>query len=171
MIEFNNKKKLVVAISIYCSLILAIILIAQHDKVLDVINSILSIISPLIIGFTMAYLLNPILNFFEKKVFKFIKNKNVLRFIGVISTYASLVLFILGLGMLVVPQVTKSIVELVSKFESYKISTLEFVDSLLQTLKDKNILHEQIDANYIVEMVSKNITSGASIIETIINYY
>ena len=170
MVELNNKKKLVVAISIYCSLILSIILISQHEKVSGVINSILSVLSPLIIGFTTAYLLNPILTFFEKSVFKFIKNKKLLRFVGVFCTYITLVIFILALGMLVIPQVTKSITELVSKFESYKISTLEFINSILQKLKDMNILHEQINANSILEMISENITSGTSIIKTVVTY-
>ena len=170
MIELNNKKKLIIAISIYCSLILSIILIAQHEKILTVINSILSIISPLIIGFTVAYLLNPILNFFEKTVFKFIKNKRLLRFVGLFATYTSLVLFFLGLGMLVIPQVTKSIVELVSKFETYKTSALDFINSILQTLKDNNILHDQIDANALIEMLSQNLTSGTSLVETIVTY-
>ena len=170
MIELNNKKKLTIAISVYCSLLLAIVLIGQHETVLNVINSILSVLSPLIIGFTVAYLLNPILKFFEKKVFKFIKNKRILRFVGVFFTYISLILFFLALGMLVIPQVTKSITELVSKFESYKESALDFVNSILQNLKNMNILSNQVDANSIIEMLSDDITSGASIMKSIVSF-
>ena len=170
MIELNNKKKLGVAISVYCSLLLAIVLIGQQETVLNVINSIFSIISPLVIGFTVAYLLNPILKFFEKSVLKFIKNKRALRFAGVFCTYVSLILFFLALGMLVIPQVTKSIAELMSKFEEYKISTLNFINSILQNLKDMNILHEQIDANFIIEMLGENISSGTSLISSIVTY-
>ena len=170
MLELNNKKKLTIAISIYCSLLLSIVLIGQHEKVLNVINSILSVLSPLIIGFTIAYLLNPILNFFEKTVFKFIKNKRILRFVGVFFTYISLILFFLALGMLVIPQVTKSVTELISKFESYKESALDFVNSILQNLKNMNILHNQIDANSIVEMFGDNITSSTSIIKSVVTF-
>ena len=83
MINLDNKKKLPVALTIYFSLILIVITIGQYDKLSSVFTSILSVLSPLIIGFTLAYLLNPILNLYEKKVFKFIKNKRALRILGV----------------------------------------------------------------------------------------
>ena len=170
MIEFNNKKKLILAISIYCSLLLGIIIIGQYDKLSVIFSSILTVLSPLIIGFTLAYLLNPILNFFEKNIFKFIKNKKALRFIGISCTYIALFLFVGGFGMLVIPQVTKSISELVGKFEQYKGTLLQTVNELLQKLKDIEILHEDVDASTIIEKISANFSSGTSILKKILSY-
>ena len=136
MIEINNKKKLTLAITIYFSLILAIILIGQYDKLSGIFTSFLSVFSPIIIGFAAAYLLNPILKFFEKKVFKFIKNKKALRFVGVLCTYISFALFLMVLGLIVIPQVTKSISDLIGRFDTYKLTFIDAVNALLQKLKD-----------------------------------
>ena len=73
MFELKNRKKLALAASIYFSLILAVILIGQHEKLSEIFKSFFSVISPLTIGFTVAYLLNPILIFFEKKIFNKLK--------------------------------------------------------------------------------------------------
>ena len=104
MLNLNNKNKFRLAVVVYCSLLLAIIVIGQYDKISGIISSIVNVLSPLIIGFTLAYLLTPILNFFEKKVFHFIKNKRLLRCVGVFLTYVALILFLIGIGFILIPQ-------------------------------------------------------------------
>ena len=170
MIELNNKKKLVLAISIYCSLVLSIIVIGQFDKISDFFNSIFTVISPIVIGFAMAYLLNPILKFFEKKVFKSIKNKKILRTVGIICTYLALASFILIICMLVIPQVTKSLTDLSSQFDSYKNTLLAQVDLLLQKLKDMDFIPEDVDASVVIKYVSNSFSSGSTIIKNILSY-
>ena len=170
MIELNNKKKLVLAISIYCTLVLSIIIIGQFDKISDFFNSVFTVISPIVIGFAIAYLLNPILKFFEKKVFKFIKNKKILRAVGVISTYLSLVAFIYILCMLVIPQVIKSLSDLLTQFDSYKATLIEQIDIIFQKLKEIDVLPEDTDASAIIENVSDRFSSGSTIIKNILSY-
>lgn len=170
MIELNNKKKLTFIVTIYCILVLSIIIIGQFDKISDFFNSIFRVISPIVIGFAMAYLLNPILNFFEKKVFKAIKNKILLRTVGVIFTYLSLASFIFVICMLVIPQVTKSLTDLSGQFDSYKATLLTQVDSLLQKLKNIDVLPEDTDASAIIKAVSDRFSSGSTIIKNILSY-
>ncbi len=170
MFNLSNKKKLTVAITIYCTLLLSIIVIGQFDKFSGIFASAFSVFSPIIIGFTIAYLLNPILKFHEKKVFKFIKNKRALRLVGILFTYLSLCAFLAGIGMLVVPQVTRSISDLSVKFSSYKDSTLEIVNSILDQLKEKNIISEAVDIDYIIKLIGDNIDLGGSVGETIFSF-
>lgn len=56
-------------IVIACS-ILFYLLINRFDVIWDGINFVLRILMPMIAGMVIAYLLNPLLNFFEKTCFK-----------------------------------------------------------------------------------------------------
>ena len=170
MFEIKNKKNLALAITVYLSLVLAVIIIGQHEKLLGIINSIFKVLSPLIVGFALAYLLNPILDFFEKKVFRFIKNKKGLRCIGVLFTYIALVLFLLLLGFIVIPQVIKSITDLVGSFEVYKLKFIDTVNAILEKLKDEEILPKSVDATVILNMINDRFTSGSSLLNQLLRF-
>lgn len=170
MINLDNKKKLPVALTVYFSLILIVITIGQYDKLSSVANSILSVLSPLIIGFTLAYLLNPILNLYEKKVFKFIKNKRALRILCVLCTYLSLVLLLSCLIMLVVPQITKSITDLTQQFETYMQNTLDLIDSILVKLKARHIIPQNINSESVIQFVSDQFSTGNSWLKTVMSF-
>ena len=64
------------------------------SSISSVLSNIMSVLSPVIIGAGMAYLLNPVMNFFERKVFKKIKNKKLLRGISIVSTYLASVMVV-----------------------------------------------------------------------------
>lgn len=170
MINLDNKKKLPVVLTLYFSLILIIITIGQHEKLSFVITSALSVLSPLIIGFTLAYLLNPILNLYEKKVFKFIKNKRALRILGVLCTYLSLALMLFCLIMLVVPQITKSITDLAQQFETYKQNTLALIDSILVKLNEKHIIPANIKSENVIQFIGEQFSTGNSLLKTIVSF-
>ena len=170
MINLDNKKKLPVAITVYFALILIVITIAQYDKLSAVVNSILSVMSPLIIGFALAYLLNPILNLYEKKVFKFIKNKRGLRAVGLLCTYLSLVLMLFCLVMLVVPQITKSVTDLTQQFETYTENTLALIDSVLANLSAKHIIPANVDSTSVINFISDQFSTGNSWLTTIVTF-
>ena len=106
----------------------------------------------------------------EKSIFKFIKNKKALRFVSIFCTYLSLVLFVLGFGMLVIPQVTRSINDLSVKFNSYKDTIIELANSLLDQLKAKGVVSESVDIDYVIKLASDNIDLGGSIGQTIFSF-
>jgi len=170
MFDFENKKKLAVAVSIYCALIIIIITIGQYSKISALIGSVLSVMSPLIIGFALAFILNPILNLYEKKVFKFIKNKRALRMLGILCTYVTLCLFSITLALLVIPQVMNSITELTDKFDTYKANTLALLDNVLDMLMEKHIIPENINSDTVIEFIGKQFSTGDSILKTVISF-
>lgn len=178
MLNLNNKNKLRLALAVYFSLLLVIILIGQFDKISGILGSIINVLSPLIIGFTMAYLLNPVLNFFEKKIFPFIKNKRALRCVGVLFTYITFILFLIGIGFIVIPQLVKSISEFitpqnvdeVSKFDSYKYAFIDYVNSVLNKLKESELIPKNIDATVILNYINDKFSSGRSVLEDVVRY-
>lgn len=170
MIDFENKKKLSIAITVYCSLVLFIIFIAKYEAVLSVFSSLLSVLSPILIGFALAYFLNPILKFYELKVLKRIKNKMVSRGVAMLLTYISIALFITGFVLLIIPQLIDSITTLSQKFDVYKNATLNAVDSVIAWLQTIGVSTEKFDSQTVVDFISSKFGSADGIIKNIVSY-
>ncbi len=85
-------------------------------------SGILGILNPFILGFAFAYLLNPLLKFFENRVFgkMIIKNRTVKkerrirRMISLLATFITATVFIALLVLMIVPQVGESADQLVT---------------------------------------------------------
>lgn len=118
------------------------------------VGGIISMLMPFIIGFTMAYLFNFILEFYEKNVINFkILNKSrpkLKRFIGLVLTYATVVLLVFLFLNFVFPQLVSSIMGLVNDIPSY-------VGSITKLFNDFNSKYEIQEEYYnlIVEQWEK----------------
>ena len=99
----DNSKKNVVITLVCCAVAFVLLFaIVNIDAISAVFSSILSLISPILIGFAIAYILNPLLKLFEFKIYKKIKNKNLLRGLSIASTYVVAVLFVVAFFFCVV---------------------------------------------------------------------
>ena len=110
----------------------------------------LSILNPIIIGLIIAYILNPILNFLEKKLLLkigrklFPKNKmsakNFSRAIGVLIVVVLLVSIIAMLMILVLPQLYLSIQKLVSNMQNYYNTAVNWLNGVFNNNADAGTL-------------------------------
>ena len=104
-------------------------------------NGIGNVISPLIIGCLIAYLLNPILKFYEYFVFRKMKRKGNLRLgISLLCTFLTALAILAILVALILPELYQSIKDLVDHYETYLNGLLGYV----QTIIDKTDLNLDI---------------------------
>ena len=92
-----------------------------------VVNVIIMACTPVIAGIVIAYILDPIVVFFEKTLFKRIKSNKISRLLSIVLT---VLLFTLGLTILMVtliPQLTSSISGIFGKLSSYKEIVTEWL--------------------------------------------
>ncbi|SCW52145.1 Predicted PurR-regulated permease PerM [Ruminococcaceae bacterium YRB3002] len=107
------------------------LLLANISGVLSWLSSVLNLMAPIIIGLIIAYIVNLIVVFFERKVFRKIKNN---KFRSVLSVVISIiiVLVIIGLVMwLVLPEVFTSASDFITNarnYSSYLEQTLAKLD-------------------------------------------
>jgi predicted PurR-regulated permease PerM len=75
-VSINGKKHKKRTVFYIVATVIALLLFAMavHEPMIAVFKYILSILSPLIIGLVIAYLCDPILEFFEYRVFKWRHN-------------------------------------------------------------------------------------------------
>lgn len=154
----DNRKRRIIRIAGIVFVIIAAALI--FNKILeewtgfrDIIDTITKAAEPIIIGFILAFLLNPVLKFFERicyTVFKdrLIKDKKKLHSVSrAISIILTMVLFLgmlTGLMSLVIPQLIDSIRLLISNMDTYYKNVMNVIDDLSNKFQSLSISEEII---------------------------
>ena len=106
--------------------------IVNADSISSIFRRIGDVLSPLVIGCIIAYLCNPIFKFYEYFVFRKLKRKGNLR--SGLSLFCTVVTFLGILAVIiamVVPELYKSIMELVNNYEYYLNGLLSFIQSVI----------------------------------------
>ena len=120
--------------------VLAVFFFLNYSDFGGYISKLFSILSPVLLGVLFAYLLNPIVRFFENKVFGFIVRKGGKRghsrALAVTCTYLALLLAITGFVALIVPQIVSGYTDLLSNMNNY----IRTIQNWLTGLAEKNEL-------------------------------
>ena len=118
-----------------------IIRVFKELQVFKIIVKILAILIPFFIGITVAWLLNPIVNYLEKK--------GVRRLIGTILSYVVLLFIIFLILNSIIPLAYSQLKDLISSIPEISKQIEEFVTNLFGNLKIENmdtIMNNIIDA-------------------------
>lgn len=108
---------------------LVIKLIDNYRFFFNLTDIFLSILTPFIIGFILAYIFNPIVSFIEK-------NFKIKRLFSLFLTYG-VILFIIGSFLFITgPILVDSIVDLINQLPTYASQTQEFLNGLASNLKN-----------------------------------
>lgn len=106
-------------------------------SVLEFLAGIVKILAPVIVGFCLAFILNILMNFFEKKVFKFLANskkkavRKLLRPASLVTTVIATLGFIILVMFIIIPQLQDSIILIFEKVPVYYQSFVAWVDSIV----------------------------------------
>lgn len=155
-INWNSKYTTisVYAFIVACGSIIFYLIASELTSFQIKVGGIISMLMPFIIGFTMAYLFNFILAFYEENVINFkVLNKSrpkLKRFIGLVLTYATVVLLVFLFLNFVFPQLVSSIMGLVNDIPSYVAN----ITKLFNDFNSKYEIQEEY-YNLIVEQWEK----------------
>lgn len=140
-IEWNKKYTTIGMYSflVGCGIILFYLSTSQITVFSNKLANIMGVMQPFIIGFSIAYLLNFILKFYEEKVFKLKAFENskfkMGRGTGLLLTYLTAFFVLYLFFQFVLPQLIESIVGLVNDIPNYINTASEFVNKILGELK------------------------------------
>lgn len=120
-----------------------------HMKTLIVgIKTFFSIMAPVVYGFAIAYILSPVVNFLEKKIIfplfekKMIflekRGKRVVRWICVLLSLIFLLVVIYTLVMMILPQLIRSIMNIIYSFPAYVKVVENWLNSFMERGWDLN---------------------------------
>ena len=108
--------------------ILFYFLLYRFGEVREKISMVAGVLSPFIVGFAIAYLLNTPTTFFEEKVYGSQKHSRALAIVTVYLLAAAVLAILLNL---ILPQVWSSAVELVNNMSTYMRGLDAFVQALI----------------------------------------
>lgn len=116
--------------------VLALLLfaVAVHEQLITVLKYILSILSPLIIGLVIAYLCDPIMEFFEYRIFRRLHNGSLKRGVSLFLTVITAFGILAIVAVMMIPQLITSITELFDHSEDYLNSLLSWLHAHLERL-------------------------------------
>lgn len=140
-----------------------------------ILKMILDVLTPVIAGGLIAYLLNPILRFWERKVFKKMKYPRVRRALSVFLTYLLVILLLVGIFSAILPQVVTSVQEFGSNIENYANALQTAISSLFDDLNNYIDAHPSVrnllESMHVYDWIGKVIEeeSGGAILPPTIN--
>lgn len=170
-VEWNKKYT---TIAVYACVVaaitvLCIFLCLNIKNVSSSLSGFMKLLNPLIVGFIIAYLFNPLLTVCEHSLFSFVDHKKphpiIKRVFSLITTYAVFSVIIALVMALVIPQVAVSYNDLMSKMTYYMSSLESFIKKVTATFPfidiDKLLvyLNEWISDSYtLIQNVTPYIT-------------
>lgn len=165
-----NKKNILKILLIIFIAVLMFVMMQNLDTVFLLLGQFFSILSPFIIGFAMAFILNVLMRFFETKVFGRLKRKKG-RVWSRLSRPVCLILSILLICivltvflLLIIPQIRESVIivakELPSRAERLANSVRDFLQKY--DISFETIDKLQIDWKSISSAILDNFTAGSS---------
>lgn len=134
-----------------CVCILFYLLLANLGKIWGVLAAFFRILTPILLGFLIAYIINPMAEFFRRKLFAWVKKEKVQWTLSVVLTTIIVIVLITLLIVSLIPQIADSISSLAENYQSYvnqliifiktktgPIAKLEIVQRFLEMLSEKD---------------------------------
>lgn len=151
----RNKNYYIISVYVIFTIIISSILLKiiwNWAETLDNIKHFLSMLSPFLIGFFIAYLLNPLIKFFDKKLFNelmHIKKASIRKFISILITYLLVFGIITVCIVVIIPELYVSISNIYYGITDYYNGFLDFVEKT-------NKKYPDIDLSYINSIIENN---------------
>ncbi len=118
---------------------------------MELLKKLFDIISPIVYGVALAYLLSPILNFFEKKIFRFKGNKKWIsglkRTLSMLCTALVVIILLTAAVSIFIPQIVDSYERLTQSLGGYLRQLDENLDSYFEELFSHNQLLRHVYEN------------------------
>ncbi|MEG2712474.1 MAG: AI-2E family transporter [Clostridia bacterium] len=176
----NEKKRIFGRLLfVICFAIAFYLFLSRIDVVFNAVKSIAKILSPVIVGLIIAFIVNIPMSFVEKIIYKLCPNKKervkgrivekeptrlkakVVRVISIIITIVAVLLFIRGLIIFIIPQLAQTINSIIEKLPVY----YEDFKSFAYSMQDKLNVPEETAQRMIMSVTkfldqfTKNITN------------
>ncbi|MFA5658509.1 MAG: AI-2E family transporter, partial [Oscillospiraceae bacterium] len=151
--KFSNKKYNIIAaytLAVIGISILMVMAVFKFDKILDILLKIIDVLMPVIWGLAIAYILNPVMVFTEKRLNRYIfRKKPHKKAARRISVGFTIILLLLLMGVLisfVVPELSKSIKSITNSASDTILKIQTWINNLIKSNEYvNNFVSEQVD--------------------------
>ena len=143
--------------------IILYLILSNINSIFSGVSSFIQLMSPLIIGVVLAYLMNPIVNVFETKILQKVSNENSRHNLSVTVTIVLILVIITLFFIKIIPSLFESMTGLISNIDIYKDTIEELLEKInnmkLGVHLDIGMITGNIDKwlDMVFEKIGKNI--------------
>jgi predicted PurR-regulated permease PerM len=151
--------------------IIAIVLYAiiNYSGIVAVFRIIGSVISPVVVGCIIAYLCNPILKFYERRIFRRMKRGALRRGLSLLFAVVTVFLAIALILLMIVPQLVASIQDLLANYKSYIDHVLGYINGWINAITSKLSISVDISTTEkLTEALSRLFGTGGNLMSSIL---
>lgn len=151
----KNKKYYTVCIYGIVSLIISVILLKaiwNWASTVESFHKVMGMLSPFLIGLFIAYLMNPLVKFLDKKIFTKlfrIKKKSISKILSILFSY----LIVIGIMAFCISII---IPEIYSSLKNLSMGVQDSYDKFINFLEDLSVKYPDVDFTYITTVVKEN---------------
>ena len=157
MLKKDDKKFILMVIGI---VIAALAIVSKIDSISAFIGKFIGLLSPLLVGFLIALLLNRPIEFFKKQFRKIpYFNNQKAKVPAILLSYLLFIGVLVGLVLIMIPQLVDSFGEFISNFDRYSATFTKTVNSFSDWLQQYNI-----DPEFISNIAKKTQDSFGNLI-------
>lgn len=127
------------AVAVVCATLLFYDIVFRHSIILVYLNKLIAILAPVLYGFAMAYLLTPVVNWFERVIFRHGGGHapaKWLRGVSILLTWLVVIALLYALMRVLLPELYKSVLQLAANGEKYYRTIVNWVQRLLEDNPD-----------------------------------
>ena len=127
------------AVAVVCAVLLFYDIVFRHSIILVYLNKLIAILAPVLYGFAMAYLLTPVVNWFERVIFRHGGGHapaKWMRGVSILLTWLVVIALLYALMRVLLPELYKSVLQLAANGEKYYRTIVNWVQRLLEDNPD-----------------------------------
>lgn len=168
------RSKALIGIIVYAVLFLGLLLVINRTKLGTWMDSVLLLFRPILIGFALAYLLNPFFRFYERKLLYRMHPMGLRRGVALFLTYLTLFAIIGLLLLLILPSLYDSLRRFFYNYDSYVTSAvhqfnrvLENIEVFFDSIGIRQSFIKYLDIEEVRQTLSLAFSNYEKIIETV----
>ena len=145
------------AVGVVCAVLIFYDLVFRSSIVLKYLAVLLDILAPVLYGFAMAYLLSPVVNWFERAVFRRKTAGNPgkwMRAVSVTLTWLVVLAMLYAIFSILVPELYKSVMQLAANAKDYYYTVYNWVRHLWENNPEISQWAENLVSKYYAEALA-----------------
>jgi predicted PurR-regulated permease PerM len=122
-----------------CSAVVLYLFLTHVPVLLTGLKAVVDFVFPVIVGFCIAYVLDPVAGFFQKTLFKKVKSSRASRNLSVFATIVFTIVLIVLFAVAIIPPIIRSLVDMVSNSSNYLTNIQGWLSILSEFAGTKNV--------------------------------
>ena len=151
-----------------CSAVVLFLMLSHLDMVFVGIGKLYQFVAPVLCGVIIAYLINPVVNFFEQNIFRRVKKAKKRHNCSVVSALCFIILLIALLLSTLIPSLVDSFMGIAENMETYAVVAASYAENIAKVAARFHIDLSNLAAYWdrIFETLMSNLPENA---DTIVN--